>query len=254
MMRRGFERRGDGSAFGPRSVAIVGNAPEMADQAARIDAADWVVRFNNAAGFGGCAGRRVTHLVLVNHGGQMREWLSDPAFTRRSAVQDAETILFPFGRKPLPPMAERSDTIGPDCSPSCFMARREQREEVKHEGAWHDAGAEPSEDEDGRCWTWEAEVMLAPLGKRVEILPAVVRDEAEAILGSNGHPPPPPSTGFLVALYLARTLPAAVRIDIHGFGFAGWSGHAWERERQWFESQAAAGRLTLRPLEEAPAA
>jgi len=67
----------------PRTVALVGNAPDPTERAAGIDAADWVVRFNNAAGFGGVTGRRTTHLALVNHGGQMREWLADPAFGER---------------------------------------------------------------------------------------------------------------------------------------------------------------------------
>ena len=33
------------------------------------------------------------------------------------------------------------------------------------------------------------------------------------------------------------------RIDVYGFGFAGWAGHPWEAERHWFETGQEAGRL-----------
>ncbi|WP_182086576.1 hypothetical protein [Aureimonas sp. ME7] len=199
----------------PRSIAIVGNAPDMGDQAGRIDAADWVVRFNNASGFGGRAGGRVTHLALVNHGGQMREWLTDPGFLDRPFVSGAQTFVFPFARKAEP---------------------------VEHQG------------EDGRDWTDEAETLLRPVGAPVEILPPSVRREAAALLGRAPATNPVPSTGFLVALHLVRRFGGTATIDVHGFGFEGWEGHAWARERQWFEAMTAGGFLRVHPLDRAFAA
>ncbi|WP_294645654.1 glycosyltransferase family 29 protein [uncultured Aureimonas sp.] len=193
----------------PRRIAIVGNAPELGDCGAAIDAADWVVRFNNAAGFRACAGRRVTHLALVNHGGQMREWLEDPRFLDRPAVRAAETFLFPFPRKP--------------------------------------ASVRP-ENEDGRDWTDEAKARLGPLGRPITLLPATVHREAAALIHTPGGAPPPPSTGFLVSLHLLRRYGGMVEIDVYGFGFAGWDGHDWARERRWFEAMAAGGLLRLHPL------
>ncbi|MGM9458181.1 hypothetical protein, partial [Lacticaseibacillus rhamnosus] len=62
------------------SLAIVGNAPGTGACGSAIDAADCVIRFNNAPGFGAATGHRVTHLALVNRGGQTREWLADRDF------------------------------------------------------------------------------------------------------------------------------------------------------------------------------
>ena len=194
----------------PRRVAIVGNAPELVDQGRCIDSADWVVRFNNTAGFEGVSGRRVTHLTLVNHGGQMREWLQDPGFVDRPVVRGTSAFLFPFAPKPK---------------------------------------VDESDDDGGRDWTVEALAMLSPLGAPVAVLPDSLRREADAILGIDSERPEAPSTGFLVALHLLQTLPPAVTIDVHGFGFAGWSGHRWKQERAWFEAQAGTGRLRLHPID-----
>ncbi|KQT43159.1 hypothetical protein ASG43_16790 [Aureimonas sp. Leaf454] len=194
----------------PRSVAVVGNAPDMTDQGACIDAADWVVRFNNAAGFGARAGRRVTHLALVNHGGQMREWLEDPDFVRRPVVRGAGIILFPFPRKD---------------------------------------GPADDRNEDGRDWTRQAEVRLAPLGAEIAMLPDCVHRDARTILGASCTPAAVPSTGFLVTLHLLAILSRNVAIGIHGFGFEGWDGHGWQAERRWFEAMRGAGRLNLHALD-----
>ncbi|KAB0681518.1 hypothetical protein F6X38_05920 [Aureimonas leprariae] len=190
-------------------VAIVGNAPETGDHAARIDAADLVVRFNNAPGLGRQAGTRTTHLVLVNHGGQMREWLEDPDFVRRRVVAEAGAFLLPFPPKP------------PEADPS----------------------------EDGRDWTGEAAARLRPLGCPVAVLPEPLTREAAALVRREAGRPAAPSTGYLTAFaLLAVTRPEAVRFDVFGFGFAGWEGHAFDAERRWFEAMAAAGRLRLHPV------
>ncbi|WP_152047632.1 hypothetical protein [Aureimonas psammosilenae] len=199
----------EGLDLTPRSVAVVGNAPDMDAAAEAIDAADWVVRFNNAPGFGGRAGSRVTHLALVNHGGQMREWLEDADFTTRPVLRGAREVLFPFPRKDEP--------------------------------------ARPG-DEDGRDWTAEAQAILQPLGLRTTILPEAVHAQAAEILAMSGMAQPAPSTGLLVGLYLLGELPMETRIDVYGFGFAGWDGHAWNAECNWFEAMAAQGRLRLHPL------
>lgn len=194
----------------PATIAIVGNAPETGDPSGAIDRAEWVVRFNNAHGFGGATGRRVTHLALVNHGGQMREWLSDPRFAARPHVARAERIVFPFARKP---------------------------------------GRPADNDEDGRDWTEEAIARLDPEGRRVEILPPQVHRAAGAILSHVGHKRYAPSTGFLVALALLFRFGGRAAIDVYGFGFAGWDFHDWAREQRWFEAMAAEGMLRLHPVE-----
>lgn len=195
----------------PRSVAIVGNAPDLhsLSSADQIDAAEWVVRFNNASGFGTWSGKRVTHLALVNHGGQMEEWLSDATFVQRPVVQQASHILFPFPRKTENPSAQEKD---------------------------------------GRDWTDAAQSLLERPKVSVTILPGTVHQSARQLLASSENRVPTPSTGFLVALFLLGMLPTQTRIDVHGFGFEGWSGHSWMEEKRWFEEQADQGRLTLHSL------
>lgn len=201
--------RFDSPFAGAARVAIVGNAPDMADQASAIDAADAVMRFNNASGFGGRAGRRVTQLVLVNHGGQMREWLEDPRFLERPAVLASDAFLFPFAPKP-------GDA---------------------------DAG------EDGRDWTREATRRLAALGRPLAVLPDALRRRATLALRAAAGWAATPSTGYLAAFCLLEVCrDRDVRFDVYGFGFAGWSGHDFAAERRWFEGMAARGRLRLHPL------
>lgn len=79
------------------AIAVVGNAPDLGDHAAKIDSCGTVIRFNNAPGFGGAAGRRVTHLALVNRGGQPREWV-DEGFARLPALREASEVILPFPR------------------------------------------------------------------------------------------------------------------------------------------------------------
>jgi len=77
-------------------LAVVGNAPELGDRSRAIDAAACVVRFNNAPGFGGAAGSRVSVLALVNRGGQARAWVEEDGFGARAVVRQAGRYLLPF--------------------------------------------------------------------------------------------------------------------------------------------------------------
>ena len=187
-------------------LALVGNAPDAADRAAAIDAADRVVRFNNAPGFAGRMGARTDLLALVNRGGQMREWLDDPGFLDRPAVREARAFLFAF----------------PALSPEAMGTG------------------------DGACWTRDALARLAPLGVPIRALPEALHAQARRLLApvAGGHANP--STGFLVALAILRGRAAgAPPVEVYGYGFSGWPGHPWAAEWRWFAQQAAAGRLRL---------
>jgi hypothetical protein len=188
-------------------IAIVGNAPGRAGDGRAIDAADAVVRFNNAAGFGGAAGGRLTHLALVNRGGQAREWARDAGFCARPAVRAARAVLLAF--PPLP-------------------------------GDLRDAAGERV------CWTAPLRARLDALGTPVASLPEALHAEGRRRLAPAAGGAPNPSTGFLVTFAVLRARRARTRpVEVYGFGFAGWPGHPWAAERGWFEAQAAAGRLVL---------
>ncbi len=190
----------------PASVALVGNAPGT--DAAAADAAARVVRFNNAPGFGGRTGSRVTHLVLVNRGGQMREWLADPGFLDRPVVRRAEAFVLPF-----PMLPEAHNRPEPICSTREALAMLRPLGRPVHvlPETLHDAAR-------------------AALGRH----------------GAGGVPNP--STGFLAALAVLAGRPAgSPPVEAYGFGFAGWTGHPWAAERAWFAAAAASGRLRLHP-------
>ncbi|MCJ2133034.1 hypothetical protein MKK69_02955 [Methylobacterium sp. J-026] len=191
------------------SLAIVGNAPGTGDVGPAIDAADCVVRFNNAAGFGDRTGRRVTHLALVNRGGQTREWLTDRRFLERPVVRTAGAFILPF---PMLPAAQNV----PD--PICWT--REILALLRPLGR-------------------PIHVLPEALHRRAHGL----------LGSRAGECPNPSTgflvTLALVPDHPVPGLPA----DAYGFGFAGWPGHPWAAERAWFAAAAASGRLRLHPTE-----
>ncbi|MGX7703220.1 hypothetical protein [Methylobacterium sp. Gmos1] len=187
------------------TVAVVGNAPGT--EATASDAAATVLRFNNAPGFGGRGGSRVTHLALVNRGGQMREWLADPGFLDRPVVRQAEAFVLPF---PMLPEAQNRP------EPICFT--RGALALLRPLGRPVHVLPEALHDEARRV-----------LGAR-----------------AGGRPNPSTGFLLALALVLGRPA-GAPAIEAHGFGFAGWPGHPWAAERAWFDEAAVAGRLRLHP-------
>ena len=190
------------------SLAIVGNAPEIGAAAREIDEADCVVRFNNAEGFGGRTGSRVTHLALVNRGGQMREWLAEQAFLERPVVRAAQAFILPF---PMLPAEEN----GPE--PICWT--REALALLRPTGR-------------------PIHILPENLHERARRLlaPRTV-----------GRPNPSTGFLVTLALLNDRPL-EATPAQAYGFGFAGWPGHPWAAERAWFAEAQAAGRVRLHPL------
>ena len=189
------------------SLAIVGNAPGAGACGAAIDAADSVVRFNNAPGFGGGTGHRVTHLALVNRGGQTREWLADRRFLERPVVRAARAFILPF------PMLPAEHNVP---EPICWT--REMLALLRPLGR---------------------PVHLLP-----EALHRQARTLLDT--GAAAPPNPSTGFLVTLALLLGRPA-AARPAQAYGFGFAGWPGHPWAAERAWFAEAEAAGRLDVHP-------
>ena len=189
------------------SLAIVGNAPGIGACGPAIDAADCVIRFNNAPDFGGATGHRVTHLALVNRGGQTREWLTDRDFLERPVVRAARAFILPF------PMLPAEHNVP---EPICWT--REMLELLRKLGR---------------------PVHLLPdtLHRRAQALLAP---------GTAGRPNPSTGFLVTLALLDERPADARPA-QAYGFGFAGWPGHPWAAERAWFTGAEAAGRLRLHP-------
>lgn len=205
---------------GARAIAVVGNAPEQPAAADRIDAADRVYRFNDAHGFGGPTGSRVTDLVLVNRGGAMDERLDSGAIEDRPPFAAAQRILLPIH-------PDKDALIRPPLDAA----------------EWRDVRAE--------CRTAEAAGRFAAAGKDVRLLTA--RDFVDAAASLDvpvlTRTMPAPSTGFLLVHALLARVAAHTRVTCHGFGHAGWEGHAFDREAAWFAAQERAGRLEIAPVQ-----
>lgn len=170
------------------------------------------MRFNNAAGFRGATGSRVTHLALVNRGGQMREWLEDRHFLERPLVRAAQAFILPF-----PMLPDEHNRPEPICWTSDILALLHPTGRPVHilSEALHD----------------HARDLLAPR--------------------TPGRPNPSTGFLVTLALLCARA-PGAPPVQAYGFGFDGWPGHPWAAERAWFVGEEAAGRLHLHPFESAP--
>lgn len=198
-----------------REIALVGNGPLGGWSAAVIDAADHVVRFNRARGFGAEAGSRVDDLFLVNCGGQMHEWLHDDAFWRSPAVAAARRVTLPVAADRPEPGLWRWPRLAPD--------------------ARHGVN-------------FERDVHARLRGRAVRTLPDGTRRAAIQSLRRTGPAPRGriwPSTGFLALFAYDRDLAPDARLTLHGFGFDGASWHDWARERAWVEARAATGRIRM---------
>ena len=198
----------DGLLSASRTVALVGNAPEVGPSGAAIDAAACVVRFNNAAGFGGRTGSRVTHLALVNRGGQMREWLADPSFRDRPVVRGAGAFILPFPM--LPPEQNVPEPICWTREVLALLRPLGKPIHILSEGLHA-----------------EAHRLLAP--------------------GSAGRPNPSTGFLVAYAILRGRPA-GAQPVEAYGFGFEGWPGHPWAAERAWFAKAQAQARLRLHSL------
>ena len=211
-----------------RTVAVVGNAPEQANAARAIDAADRVFRFNDAHGFGGSTGRRVTDLVLVNRGGAMDERL-DGSGSDGARLED-RAVLAAAPRVILPINPGKDALIRPPLD----------------DGEWRDVR--------GECRTAEAVARLRGAGKDVRILTAGDFVAAAGALGVREltRAMPAPSTGFLLVHALLARAGPATRVTCHGFGHEGWEGHAFDREAAWFRAMERKGRIVLVPVPASP--
>ncbi|MEE4210012.1 MAG: hypothetical protein V2I43_12170 [Parvularcula sp.] len=78
-------------------------------------------------------------------------------------------------------------------------------------------------------------------GKEVAIVPLATSRRARKLVGGAA-----PSTGLIALLWLLEEYPARP-VEAFGFGFAGWDGHDFEKERQLFGRQAREGQLSLWP-------
>jgi len=210
-----------------RRTVLVGNAPLRSDVGQLVDSADTVVRFNDARGLQGASGSRIDQLWLINHGGQMAEWLERDELPGRPAVQAAGHIVLPVPMLPghlcgTAMTAGRPGRSGTPCA---------------------------AHDPDRINHLARAREVLTRAGHRVRTLSVddyrATQDALEnRCEGAAEHFP---STGFIALCHTLRHLAANERIELVGFTFQGWRGHSWQAERRCVDANIRAGRVMLHP-------
>ncbi len=189
------------------SLAIVGNAPGAGACAAAIDAADSVVRFNNALGFGGGTGHasRISpwSTAAASRGNGWRTGASSSA--RWSAPRRPSSCPFPM-------LPAEHNVPEPICWTRELLARLRPlgRPVLLLPETLHQ----------------QAHALLGPR--------------------TAGHPNPSTGFLVTLALLLGRPAGAGPA-QVFGFGFDGWPGHPWAAERAWFAEAEAAGRIRVHP-------
>jgi hypothetical protein len=195
---------------GRRTIMIVGNG-EIAEGASdMIDAADFVVRFNECGSFG-AGGRRTDVVAVCNTGRPAKSMLSSPEWRNKEAVRTAREIW-----------SVRD--------PRKFAALRAPL-----------ALSHPELDDFCDDYTDEFAAFAAGTGKRHVIIDAAIHDAVDAELQPY-HPGPyvVPSSGLVV---IAEVMAAHPDIVLAGFGHAGWDGHPFAAEKRLVDAYVAAGRL-----------
>ena len=203
-----------------RRVVLVGNAPLGRSIAARVDAADHVVRFNKARGFGAESGTRTDELYLVNHGGQMAEWLAEDDLTAHPAVRAARTIVLPV--PPLPGHLSAGEARALERASGVPV----DPDRINH----HDAARRLLE-----------RAGHAVLGVDVD----EYRAAQDALVGRGTAGEPYPSTGFIAIVRTVARASDDERVELFGFTFEGWRGHSWDAEREWVLARVREGRLDI---------
>lgn len=209
-------RASHGSDRRRKRVFVVGNGPLARDLGAEVEAADFVVRFNEPKAAKGMSGTRTDWLFLNNSGKPMQRRLADPGYVRSPIVAAARTVIFAYH-----PLTISRYLIRPN--PLSWLRGRRAN------------------------WTAAALDMFGRAGKEVLILPPAAYEEGCAELGLPAERMREvfPSTGFFGIRHVLRHCPAEEwDVVICGFTWQGWKRHAWADERAWLEQ-----RMGERPIE-----
>lgn len=192
-----------------KQLFIVGNGPLPADMTAEIDAADFVVRFNEPKASIGMSGTKTDWLFLNNSGKPMERRLKDPAYIVSPIVSAARTVIFTYHPITIDRYLIRPNVL------SRLKGRRAD-------------------------WTAAALNMFGRAGKEVLILPPVFYEDGCRALGVPDEAMTRlfPSTGYFGIRYVLEHFSSADwHIHICGFTWEGWKRHAWMQERGWVERQ-----------------
>lgn len=195
-----------------RKIVIVGNGEIGEGSAAEIDAADFVVRFNDCRTFGS-GGTRTDAVAVCNTGRPGKGMLGSAAWREHPAVQAAGEIW-----------SVRD--------PEKFAQMRAPL-----------AISHPELDDFCDDYTSEFSAFCADAGKTHRVVQKEIHDAVDAALSD--YAPSPyvvPSSGMIVIFDVLAAHPDA-EVAIAGFGHQGWEWHPFAAERKLVDRYMAEGRL-----------
>lgn len=200
-----------------KTAIIVGNGQLARDLSPIVEAADFVLRFNEPKLSVGMSGTRTDLLMLATSSKPMQRRLNDPDFYISPTFQAAKAVLLVYH-----PIILR--TYHP--KPNILSQLKGRRSD----------------------WTQQTIERVGEAGKEIRIMPPQFYKEGCATLGLSEADMHRvfPSTGYFGVYHCLRSLPVEEwDIKLCGFSWEGWKRHSWDNERRWVAEHVAAGRLAL---------
>jgi len=200
-----------------KALVIVGNAPLQRDLSAEVDAADFVVRFNEPKQSIGMSGTRTDLLMLATSSKPMQRRLRDPGFVQTPTFKAAKEVMLAYH-----PSIIRKYHPRPN-----FLSRLKGRR---------------------GDWTMQTIEIIGSAGKEIRIMPpqfylagckelGITEENMSKIF---------PSTGFFGIWYMLKKCPQeSWNVKICGFTWEGWKRHTWGDELNWVEQKVQSGRISI---------
>lgn len=205
-----------------KTLVIVGNAPLPCDLSQTVDAADFVVRFNEPKESIGMSGTRTDLLILATSSKPAQRRVQDPAFLMTPTFRAAKEVMLAYH-----PSIIRRYHPKPN-----FLSRLKGRRSD---------------------WTAETIEVIGSAGKEIRIMPPQFYMDGCRELGVREENMDRvfPSTGFFGIWYMLGKCPQEEwDVRLCGFTWQGWKRHAWADERGWVEQKVASGRIRMLPDEQ----
>ncbi len=199
-----------------KTLIIVGNAPLPRDLSAEVDAADFVVRFNEPKQSIGMSGTRTDLLMLATSSKPMQRRLRDPGFVQTPTFKAAKEVMLAYH-----PSIIRKYHPGPNFLSPQGKARR--LDNANHRSRWFRRQGNPDH--------------AAPiLSGRVQRAGRNRREYKQSL-----------SKHWLFGIWymLGKCPEESWDVKICGFTWEGWKRHTWGDERSWVEQKVKSGRISL---------
>ncbi|MBB4190627.1 hypothetical protein GGE45_000110 [Rhizobium aethiopicum] len=196
-----------------KKIVIVGNGEVGEGQAGIIDAADFVIRFNDCRSYG-AGGSRTDAVAVCNTGRPAKAMLGSPEWRAHPGIIAAREIW-----------SARD--------PEKFAAMRAPL-----------AVSHPELDDFCDDYTEAFGAFCAETGKRHVVIGKAVHEAVDASLSAFAPAPyVVPSSGMIVIVEVLNKY-AEAEVMLAGFGHAGWEWHPFAAERHLVDSYITASRLT----------